>query len=181
MLQLSDSLMTALITISTLGAGLVYSTVFGATRGNVGLMTYTFPFFSLGFLIPVVVQIVLRWAAGLQKEVKFASQQFWTIVIGLAMSLSSIAVMAALTLLNFTIFFLRANPDDPTPGAKTEVPGIIAFGISGSVFVLIFAAFMLSAIATRAFMTMKGIRRVVSAMYGNGSHREDDFKYYLPV
>ncbi len=97
------------------------------------------------------------------------------------MASSSIAVMAALTLLNLTIFFLRANPDDPTPGPKTEVPGIIAFGISGSVFVLIFAAFMLSAIATRAFMTMKGIRRVVSAMYGNGSHREDDFKYYLPV
>ena len=48
-------------------------------------MTYTFPFFSLGFLVPVVVQILTRWAAGLEKEIKFASQQFWTAVIALVL------------------------------------------------------------------------------------------------
>jgi hypothetical protein len=100
-LQVVNGLSTALITISTLGAGLVYSTVFGygkqfiissslltvyvylcsATRGDVQLMSYVFPFFSLGFMVPVIIQIGLQWAAGLPRDVKFASQRIWTIII----------------------------------------------------------------------------------------------------
>jgi hypothetical protein len=82
MVRVTGNLSNSLIAISTLGAGLVYSTVFGATRGDVGLMCYCFPFFSCGFLLPVIIQILLQMGASLEKEVKFASQQFWTIVIG---------------------------------------------------------------------------------------------------
>ena len=94
--------------------------------------------------------------------------------------------MAALTLLNLTIFFLHSDagdPSDPDPesGNTTAVPGIIAFGISGSIFVLIFAAVMISAIATRAITTMQGFRGLLASMYGSGERREDALMHYMPV
>ncbi|THU87282.1 hypothetical protein K435DRAFT_842592 [Dendrothele bispora CBS 962.96] len=164
--------------------GLVYSTVFGATRGDVKLMCYVFPFFSLGFMVPVIVQIGLRWAAGLQKEVKFASQQIWTVVIAAFLFMSSVAVMAAITILNLTIFFL--NPDinattDANTNGTTDIPGIIAFAISGSIFVVILLAVLLSAIATKVLSTMSGFKAMIAAMYGAQSHDQDALKNYMPV
>lgn len=182
MAGLTDGLCTGLIAISTLGAGLVYSTVFGATRGDVGLMCYCFPFFSLGFLMPVVIQTLLRWGASLQKEVKFASQPFWTIIVAIFMGLASTAVMASLTILNVTIFVLKDDSDDTLPHPpSTPVPGIIAFSATGSIFVFIAIGVLLSAIAAKAVTTLRGMRAVVSAMYGSQSAAQDALKVYLPV
>ncbi|KAJ7693102.1 hypothetical protein B0H17DRAFT_1200163 [Mycena rosella] len=182
MLQLTNSLSTSLIAVSTLGAGLVYSTIFGATRGNIGLMCYSFPFFSCGFLLPVIIQLVLQWGASLQKEVKFASQQFWTIVIGIFMAISSLSVIASLTILNLTVFLLKTDPDDTIPDPpSTPVPGIIAFSITGTIFLLMLTGVLLTAIARRAFATLKGMRAIVSAMYGGKSGHADALKVWLPV
>ncbi|KAF5392303.1 hypothetical protein D9757_001388 [Collybiopsis confluens] len=178
MLQLTDGLSTALITISTLGAGLVYSTVFSASR-DAQLMSYAFPFFSLGFMVPVVVQIALRWAAGLQKEVKFASQQVWTVLTGLFLFISSVAVMAAITILNLTIFFFDPTADS-TKGTA-NIPGIIAFAVSGSIFFVILLGVILSIIATRVLSTMRGFRTLIVAMYGAQARDEDALKNYTPV
>jgi hypothetical protein len=137
-----DYLSTALIALSTVGAGLVYSTIFGATRGDIGLMSFTFPLFTIGFLIPAVVQLILRWASGLSKEVPFASQAFWKAVIMGFMLFASASVMAAITILNVTIFLLKpglssdASDGDGTTDTISEVPGIIAFAFSGAVFLL---------------------------------------------
>ncbi|KAJ7575378.1 hypothetical protein C8J56DRAFT_414240 [Mycena floridula] len=182
MAQVTGNLSNSLIAISTLGAGLVYSTVFGATRGNLGLMCYCFPFFTCGFLLPVIIQVLLQMGASLQKEVKFASQQFWTIVIGIFLSISSLAVMASLTILNLTVFFLKPNQDDPiTSPPSTAIPGIIAFSITGSIFILILSGALLSAIALKAFTTLRGVRVVVSAVYGHASGHQDALKIWLPV
>jgi hypothetical protein len=183
MIRVTSNLSNSLIAISTLGAGLVYSTVFGATRGNVGLMCYCFPFFSCGFLLPVTIQIILQMGASLEREAKFASQQFWTIVIGVFLSISSLAVAASLTILNLTVFFLKTDSDDtsiPEP-PSTPIPGIIAFSITGSIFILILTGVLLSAIAARAFTTLKGVRKVVSALYGNADRHHDALKVWLPV
>ncbi|KAF7369516.1 hypothetical protein MVEN_00281400 [Mycena venus] len=182
MVQLTGSLSNSLIAVSTLGAGLAYSTIFGATRGNVGLLCYSFPFFVCGFLLPVIIQVLLQWGASLQKEIKFASQQFWTIVIAVFMSISTLAVMASLTILNFTVFLLKSDSDDSLPDPpSTPVPGIIAFGITGSAFLLILTGLLLSAIALRAFTTLKGVRVVLSAMYGTDGGHADALKLWLPV
>jgi len=180
MVQLTGSLSNSLITVSTLGAGLAYSTIFGATRGNVALMCYCFPFFVCGFLLPVIIQLLLQWGACLQKEVKFASQQFWTIVIGIFMSISSLSVIAALTILNLTVFLLKPDNSVPDP-PSTMVPGIIAFSVTGSIFLLMLSGVLLSAIAVRAFTTLKGVRAVVSAMYGSVGGHADALKVWLPV
>ncbi|KAF7308184.1 hypothetical protein HMN09_00666200 [Mycena chlorophos] len=184
MLDLTSTLSTALVTISTLGAGLIYSTVFGASRGNVALMCYCFPFFSVGFLLPVIAQIILTWGASLKREARFASQRFWTIVVGILMSISSLSVMASLTILNLTVFLLKSDStDDPIPGSQPTslAPGIIAFSVTGSVFLLVTMGMLLSFIAAKALATVKGIRGVVSAMYGEGGQGQDALKLWLPV
>ncbi|KAJ7634431.1 hypothetical protein FB45DRAFT_908887 [Roridomyces roridus] len=178
MLQLIGGLSNSLIAISTLGAGLAYSTIFGASRGNVALMCYCFPFFVCGFLLPVVIQILLQAGAGLQKEVKFAAQQFWTIVVGIFMSIATLSLMASLILLSLTVFLLREG--DTPDQIPSRAPGIIVFGIMGSVFMLVLLGALVSAIAARAITTLRGIRAVVAAMYGSGGH-QDGLKVWLPV
>jgi hypothetical protein len=54
-----------------------------AVRGNIGVMVFTFPLFSIGFLIPALIQFGLSWAAESNHHTPFASQTFWRIVIGL--------------------------------------------------------------------------------------------------
>ncbi|KAJ7776350.1 hypothetical protein B0H16DRAFT_1005751 [Mycena metata] len=182
MAQLTGGLSTALIAVSTLGAGLVYSTVFGATRGDIGAMCYCFPFFSCGFLLPVIMQLLLQWGASLQREIKFASQQIWTIIIAILMSISSLAVIASLTILNVTVFRLKTDTSGTMPDPpSTPVPGIIAFGITGSVFLLILVGMLLAAISLKVLTTLKGMRVIVAAMYGNEDKHVDALKVWLPV
>lgn len=98
------------------------------------------------------------------------------------MGLASTAVMASLTILNVTIFVLRDDSDDTLPDPpKTPVPGIIAFSATGSIFVFIAIGVLLSAIAAKAVTTLRGMRAVVSAMYGSQSAAQDALKVYLPV
>ena len=48
------------------------------TDKSVGLMSITFPLFTVGFLIPGFVYIGTCWAANVPKGLTFASQRFWT-------------------------------------------------------------------------------------------------------
>ncbi|KAF7295655.1 hypothetical protein MIND_01105700 [Mycena indigotica] len=183
MLQITTHLSNSLIIISTLGAGLIYSTVFQATRGDVGLMCYCFPFFICGIILPVIIQIVLNWGANFQREAIFASQRFWTIIIGVFLFSSTLAVIASLIILNLTVFFLnRTDGFDPTLDApSTTAPGILAFSITGSVFLLVIVGALLSAIGLRAFTTIRGIRAVLSAVSGINGQGQDALKFWLPV
>ena len=100
MLATFDFLTTLLISISTVGAGLVYATIFrsvlleprfhlaqlnvgsSASRGNIVFMCLTFPLFTAGFLVPMTVQVLLRLAANLPYPVQFASQKIWGYILG---------------------------------------------------------------------------------------------------
>lgn len=42
-------------------------------------MVFTFPLFSIGFIIPALIQTALSWA---NHRTAFASQTFWRITIG---------------------------------------------------------------------------------------------------
>lgn len=99
------------------------------------------------------------------------------------LGLSAIAVMASLTILNLTIFFLRNDPGDTNSidPPTTLVPGIIAFSLTGAIFLLIVTGALLSVIAAKALTTMNGMRAVVSAMYGGRGGHEDALKLWLPV
>ncbi|KAJ7888797.1 hypothetical protein B0H13DRAFT_2532998 [Mycena leptocephala] len=164
MVQLTGSLSNSLITVSTLGAGLAYSTIFGcATRGNVALMCYCFPFFVVAFSCPSSYNSCCNGALVYKKKSNSPVSNSGPSIF---MSISSLSVIAALTILNLTVFLLK--PDDSVPDPpSTMVPGIIAFSVTGSIFLLMLSGVLLSAIAVRAFTTLKGVRAVVSAMYGS--------------
>jgi hypothetical protein len=100
------------------------------------------------------------------------------------MALSSLAVVASLTILNMTVFLLK---DDPASGdtipdpPSTPVPGIIAFSLTGTIFLLLLTGALLTAIAVKAFTTLNGVRAVASAIYGRKSGHADALKVWLPV
>ncbi|PPQ79658.1 hypothetical protein CVT26_015784 [Gymnopilus dilepis] len=112
MLATFDFLTTLLISISTVGAGLVYATIFSASRGNVVFMCLTFPLFTAGFLVPMTVQVLLRLAANLPYPVQFASQKIWGYILGHGISISGIAIfafsfsVALVAFAAFVVFFI---------------------------------------------------------------------------
>ncbi|KIJ14371.1 hypothetical protein PAXINDRAFT_100110, partial [Paxillus involutus ATCC 200175] len=50
---------------SVFGAGITYTTVFGASRGNIGLMCWAFALFDVGFIISLFVRYSLLWCSRL--------------------------------------------------------------------------------------------------------------------
>ncbi|KAF9236808.1 hypothetical protein BU15DRAFT_63737 [Melanogaster broomeanus] len=54
-----DSITTA----SAFGAGITYTTVFSASRGNIGLMCWAFALFDVGFIISLFVRSSLAWCS----------------------------------------------------------------------------------------------------------------------
>ncbi|KAF7364005.1 hypothetical protein MSAN_01059200 [Mycena sanguinolenta] len=171
MAQLTSGLSNSLIGISTLGAGLVYSTVFGATRGDV-VVASSSPLSSKSFYNPAPAY---KRSAGL--PVNNSGRSFLPYVCLYRPSLSP----PPLTILNLTVFFLKSDPDDPIPNPPdTPAPGIIAFAFTGFIFILIITGVLLT-IAARAFTTLKGIRAIVADMYGSTTNHRDALQNWLPV
>ncbi|KAF8637730.1 hypothetical protein AX17_002618 [Amanita inopinata Kibby_2008] len=149
----------ALATLSIAGAGLVYSTIFGGTRGDIGLMSFTFPLFTVGFLIPGFLSVSMTWASHLPKELTFASQRFWTVVIVFALAVATNMVIAAIIIVNITIFFL--DPNDRTihrasrVGQTFTISGIVSLAFSGAVVVLAVSALFLGLLSRRLRVSLR--------------------------
>ncbi|KAK2462808.1 hypothetical protein APHAL10511_005199 [Amanita phalloides] len=139
-----DTYATGLGTLSLAGAGLVYANIFGATRGNIGLMSFTFPLFTVGFLVPGFVYIGICWASSFPRTVAFASQRFWTAVVIIALLVATHIVVAAIIILNITIFLLDPNdPNTRRTSSLAEISGITSLAFSGSIiFVAAIALFL---------------------------------------
>ncbi|KDQ12179.1 hypothetical protein BOTBODRAFT_189444 [Botryobasidium botryosum FD-172 SS1] len=59
--DLCDSIGTA----SVFGAGITYTTIFSAPRGNLSLMCWSFALFDVGFIITILARMILKWASRL--------------------------------------------------------------------------------------------------------------------
>lgn len=141
-----SNLASGLITISLAGAAIVYSTIFGAARGNVGLMVFSFSLFSVGFIIPALTQLGLSWAQWSRSRVPFASQTFWRIVLGAFMALSVLAVGSAIVILNITVFDLGRNTNVLTDSIPRSA-SIVVFAFSGLLVLIFLLSMILSVIA----------------------------------
>ncbi|KAH9483656.1 hypothetical protein JR316_0003126 [Psilocybe cubensis] len=162
MLQAYEYATTVLISISTVGASLVYTTIFSASRGNIGYMCLTFPLFIFAFVVSVMVQISLRWAASLPNPVAFASQTLWKYIIRISLALAALSVLSALAVLNVTIFFLDPGSSSSsidndislnTVGGVTKgivsIPGIAVFAVCVLGFLILCGAIGVSVFACR--------------------------------
>ncbi|KAK2462531.1 hypothetical protein APHAL10511_005501 [Amanita phalloides] len=148
---------TGLGALSIAGAGLVYSTIFGnAGRGDpVGLMSLTFPLFTVGFLIPGFVHIGTCWAASMPKGLTFASQRFWTVAMIFSLLVASIMVIGAIVIVNITIFRLGRHQTDTKSWTLAEIAGIISLTFSGSIIVAAITAFVLGLLSRRMRTTVR--------------------------
>jgi hypothetical protein len=145
----------------------MYSFLLSAARGNIGLMVFTFSLFSVGFIIPALIQLGLFWAQLSHYRVPFASQTFWRIVIGSVllcisykflpslliwclhsafMALSFLAVGSAIIILNITVFDLGKNTDVLTDSIPRSA-SITVFAFSGLLVLIFLLSMMLSVIA----------------------------------
>lgn len=119
-LENHKDLIEALYQVSFVGAGLTYSTIFSATRGNIGLMCYAFALFNCGFTIPMVSIALLKWAASRPREALFASPKIWSSLLNVFLYVSGTAIAVAICLLNMTIVFLQFR--EGSDGVRTDSP-----------------------------------------------------------
>jgi len=145
---------TGLGTLSIAGAGLVYSTIFSGNQGA-GLMSLTFPLFTVGFLVPGFVYIGTCFAANVPREMTFASQRFWTVAMVFALFVASLMVIGAIVIVNVTIFNLHLNSNSSGHISLAEIAGIISLIFSGTVIVVAFAAFILGLFSRKMRISMK--------------------------
>ncbi|TFK51563.1 hypothetical protein OE88DRAFT_1562020 [Heliocybe sulcata] len=107
MLGRHSHLSNVLAQLSLAGAALTYSTIFSATRGSVGHMSLAFAFFNFGFVIPMVSQALLKWAARRDRKSKLLRPMLWSLVLCFFIYVSVIVVAAAICILSLTIFYLQ--------------------------------------------------------------------------
>ncbi|KAF8347208.1 hypothetical protein F5887DRAFT_1174790 [Amanita rubescens] len=141
--------------LSIAGAGLVYSTIFTKTDKSVGLMSITFPLFTVGFLIPGFVYIGTCWAANVPKGLTFASQRFWTAAMVFALLVASIMVIGAIIIVNVTIFNLNAGAKDHGSLTLVEIAGIISLIFSGSIISMAVIALFLGLLSQKMRTSIK--------------------------
>ncbi|KAF8336047.1 hypothetical protein F5887DRAFT_603415 [Amanita rubescens] len=105
-IQVRSKDMCALLTsVCGVGAAITYTTIFSAVRGSVGLMSWAFTFFLMGFTLPTGSQMALSWAAAIMPpNTKFPSSllTFW------AFNAAATIVWGVLCTV-FAVFFLLAS------------------------------------------------------------------------
>ncbi|KDQ09675.1 hypothetical protein BOTBODRAFT_178890 [Botryobasidium botryosum FD-172 SS1] len=136
--DLCDSIGTA----SVFGAGITYTTIFSAPRGNLSLMCWSFALFDVGFIIAMLVQTILKWASRLPlPEKQFATTRYWDLVIDTALIIAFGSASVAIFLLNLTIFQLVfPEPAQDTVQLNTPPAPSAIFSISilaGSIFTVV--------------------------------------------
>lgn len=102
-----EHLLLTLGQVAFVGASLTYGAIFGAARGNIGLMCYAFALFDCGFIVPTVALALLRWASQQPKDAVFASPQIWTLLLNIFLYGSVAAIGAAICLLNISLLILH--------------------------------------------------------------------------
>ncbi|KDQ09676.1 hypothetical protein BOTBODRAFT_523585 [Botryobasidium botryosum FD-172 SS1] len=136
--DLCDSIGTA----SVFGAGITYSTIFSAPRGNLSLMCWSFALFDVGFIITTLVRTILKWASRLPLlEKQFATTRYWDLVIDTALIIAFGSASVAFFLLNLTIFQL-AFPEPAQDTVQLDTPpapsAILSISVlAGSIFTVI--------------------------------------------
>ncbi|KAF8315945.1 hypothetical protein DL93DRAFT_824651 [Clavulina sp. PMI_390] len=100
--------MTAVSNIAVVGAGLAYSSIFSATRGDVGLMSWAFSLFVVALSIIVPLQWVLLWCRRLG-DYPFLQSRLWNFFVASGIHSAVAALCTAITILVVTVFNLHFN------------------------------------------------------------------------
>jgi len=145
-----SGLFTSMTAIGFVGAGLTYSTIFSASRGDIGLMSWSFALFIVVMIVPAFTQTALGYAAKLPAQYPLLLPAFWDGVL-IVLALTPLAALwAALSFLVVTVYFLPNTSggsctDQPmTTNARDAAILIIAAlaVVAGLVIIVAFLAFL---------------------------------------
>ncbi|KAF8840916.1 hypothetical protein BDN67DRAFT_967838 [Paxillus ammoniavirescens] len=124
---------------SVFGAGITFTTIFSTARGNIGLMSWSFSLFNVGFVITTLIEALLRSTCDLPlpKNVRvvksFWLPGFFEVFLHLVLLLAFACVTGAVILLSVTIWYLHWSPSGVMPSAiiiNNELPDGIAISLS---------------------------------------------------
>ncbi|KAF8307331.1 hypothetical protein DL93DRAFT_2232216 [Clavulina sp. PMI_390] len=162
------NLINVLTGVCLVGAGLTYTAVFSAVRGNVGLMCYSFSLFIVALCIFITIQCLFMWCSRVQTA-PIWDPNFWDSMLGFFAGVGCVSVVAAITILVVTVHALEfnvvpgseyVNPNAANWDAKLvfDVPpqkgAILAFSFMGAGCFIIL---MIGSLFVLAF----GFRRVI--------------------
>jgi len=103
-----SNLMNAISGVCFVGAGLTYSAIFSANRGNLGLMCWSFSLFIVGLAILITVQSLLVWCSRLENY-PFSTPKLWEFFLAIGVYGACAAVVSAIVLLVVTVLALQWN------------------------------------------------------------------------
>ncbi|KAF8307329.1 hypothetical protein DL93DRAFT_132748 [Clavulina sp. PMI_390] len=161
-------LVNVLSGVCLVGAGLTYTAIFSAVRGNVGLMCYSFSLFIVALCIFITIQSMLVWCSHLTAA-PIWDPNFWELVLIFFSCLGCLAVLGAIVLLIVTVYILRFNV---TPGTEYLNPNAanwdarLEFDVAPKQGAILALSFMVAGVVAfviigALFVAAFGIRRVV--------------------
>jgi len=125
-----DNLINAITTVCGLGAGLTYTSIFSASRGDIGWMSWAFSLFVVGLVVATTVQALLVWCTRL-KNYPFSTPVVWEFMLGVGVYGAVGSVIAAICFLMVSVVQLD-GPDSPVAFSGSPAPpSIIAFSTLG--------------------------------------------------
>ncbi|KAF8840920.1 hypothetical protein BDN67DRAFT_1011053 [Paxillus ammoniavirescens] len=135
---------------SVFGAGITYTTVFSASRGNISLMCWAFALFDVGFIISLFVRSSLLWCSRLpavgglheRNSSKFFGVEYklflriGDVVLLVVMFLAFSTQVVAIFILNVTLLQLSDAEDHPELTMSPVPSAILSLG-AGALGVLV--------------------------------------------
>jgi len=108
----SNDLCVLVTSIGGIGAAISYTTIFSATRGSIGLMSWAFVLFLMGLTLPMGSQILLSWAAAMPPTTKFPAIMLksWRFVVTASILSSILWTVAAIFLLLISLYEIQYSP-----------------------------------------------------------------------
>ncbi|GBE79790.1 hypothetical protein SCP_0209910 [Sparassis crispa] len=143
-LEKYGTLSDAVATASVLGAGITYTTIFNALRGNIGLMCWSFALFDVGLIITILFRSIMTalWHFQLPRK-PFATVFWWELMIKVVLLMALISATIAIFLLSMSALQLvYPRPEgyqDAVQLTMSPVPSaaLSMFIVAGGIAVLV--------------------------------------------
>jgi len=139
------TVITSVSTVCALGAGLTYTTIFTAIRGDVTYMQWAFSFFITGLVIVIFIQGILQWGATLP-QYPFITVGIWETVVALGVFSAIALVVSAFCLLLLSVYrFQPLDKDTIQLSGSSKTSVVIAFtavGVSLGIIIMVFVLFV---------------------------------------
>ncbi|KIK83242.1 hypothetical protein PAXRUDRAFT_832095 [Paxillus rubicundulus Ve08.2h10] len=155
---------------SVFGAGITYTTVFSASRGDISLMCWAFALFDVGFIISLFVRSSLLWCSRLpavegrhERITKLVSRspkdvyklllRIGDVLLLVVMSLAFATQVVAIFILNVTLLQLSDVENDPELTMSPVPSAILSLG-AGALGVLVSSGILIVHWMTHGFKSV---------------------------